>query len=113
MLIFNVGLGINSIYVASLYLLFSGLVVLKSRKDLLSNAFWSGLLTIFATTIFYFVALRFDGSFITSHWKLVQLSRIMILEIPFEEYLFGFSWGFVASCVYEYIFGLKIVNNKT
>ena len=112
LLIFNVELGINSIYVASLYLLFCGLVVLISRKDLLSNAFWSGLLTVFATIMFYFVALRFDNSFVALHWKFNQLSRIIIVGIPLEEYLFAFSWGFIASCVYEYIFGFKIEKNS-
>lgn len=110
MLIFNVQLKINSVYVASVYLFVTGVFILIPRRDLWMNSIASGFLTIIVTLFFYAVTLSIDPNFIHSHWLLNNLSGILVLNIPLEEYIFAFCWGFVAGSVYEYIFGLRLIN---
>ncbi len=112
MVIGNIILGFNSMYVSITLLLLIGVAVLVFRHDLLKDALFSGLLVGLIMFVFYifFFNVIFDG-IIQKWWLLKNLSGILVFGVPLEELMWGFSWGFVAGPAYEFISGLKLKKN--
>jgi hypothetical protein len=102
-------LGFNSMYVSIAIMLFFGVSVLLFRHDLLRHAFFSGL--FMGGIMFFFYLLFFNNVFdgiIQKWWFLKNVSGILILGVPIEELIWGFSWGFVAGPAYEFISGVRL-----
>ena len=107
LILLNIYLKINSIYSSSIVFIFLGLIVLKRRRDLLKNAFWSGILTALLMLIFYLVYLKIFPNIIQDWWKLENISQILVIGVPIEEIIWGFTWGFLAGPLYEFWKGKK------
>jgi hypothetical protein len=109
MLIGNIILGFNSMYISISILLLTGFLVLIFRHDLLKDAFFSGILI--GILMFVFYLLFFNTMFndiIQKWWLLKNISGILILGVPIEELMWAFSWGFFAGPAYEFITGLRL-----
>ncbi len=99
----------NSIYVTSLAALFVGFSIIFIRHDLFRNAIVSGLLVGVFMLLAYLLFLLVFPDAITKWWMLKNISGILVLGIPVEELLWGFSWGFSAGPLYEFINGMRRV----
>lgn len=107
MLVFNLILGFNSIYVSSVTFFIIGTVILFKRRDLIRNAVFSGLLVAFIMFLFYLIYIKIFPNIITNWWQLDKISGILIFGVPLEEIIWGFAWGFIAGPFYEFWKGKK------
>lgn len=104
---------LNSIY-ASFIAFFAGIALLGIlRKDLLWNGFLSGIFFGFVLFLSYVVWMEmlFPGT-IREWWLIENISGILILGIPIEEAIWGFTWGWVAGMFYETWQGLGFADRK-
>jgi len=106
----NIYLGINSIYASVAGMLVIGIVTLIFRHDLVLDAFFSGLLVGLLMLFFYITFTHLFNGIIQKWWMLNNTSGILIFGAPLEEIVWGFSWGFAAGPIYEYLNGLSIKN---
>ncbi|MCK4649850.1 hypothetical protein KAT36_01325 [Candidatus Pacearchaeota archaeon] len=108
-IVLNLIFKINSIYASSIGFLIIASVILFKRKDLIKNAIVSGILVTFIMFIFYSIYTTIFPNIIQDWWQLEKISRILILGIPIEELLWGFTWGFLAGPLYEFWQGKREV----
>jgi len=72
------------------------------RPDLRSNTLLGGVL-FFALYTVFLLGLKWSApGYIEQVWNLRALSGIMILGLPIEELLFGFSFGLMWTGIYEH-----------
>lgn len=107
----SVILGYNSIYVCSSILLVAGLVILFVRHDLIKDALYSGVLVGSLMFLLYLVLFSMFSGIVEHIWMLENISGILVMGIPIEELMWGFSWGFVAGPAYEFAQGLMLRKN--
>lgn len=107
MFVGSVILGFNSMYVSIAAFLIIGIFILIMRRDLLKEAFFSGLFVGILMFLFYFIWTRIFPSVIQEWWLLKNISGVIILGVPLEELMWGFSWGFAAGPAYTFINGLR------
>lgn len=98
---------INSIYASSLGFLIIGIMILFRRRDLIKNAILSGILVALIMFIIYLVYFLIFPNLVNKWWYLKDISGILILKVPIEELIWGFSWGFLAGPFYEFWKGYK------
>ncbi len=107
MVLGNIVLGLNSMYVSVAAMLIMGILMITIRHDLFKDAFYSALLVGTLLFISYLIFLPFFPGIIQQWWHLENLSGILIFGIPIEELMWGFGWGIVAGPIYEFITGLR------
>src|SRR3989344_3622767 len=107
MLIGNLLIGFNSIYVSIFVFLIFGMIIIKIRHDLLKDAIISGLLIAAVMFIAYLIFIPMFPGIIQNWWKLNNISGVLILGVPLEELLWAATWGFVAGPLYEFLNGLR------
>jgi hypothetical protein len=73
---------------------------------------WSGFFALAITFIIFKILIFLNPNFIQSIWYLNNLTGILVLGIPLEEYLFAFSFGFGISHFYEFVSGKEIILQK-
>lgn len=97
---------INSIYVSSSLFLVCGGVLLLLRRELLRVAVSSGLMIMFIGFIVYFFLSAIYPEYLQKYWLLGNSSLIIktIVGVPTTELLWFFSYGFLASIGYIYVF---------
>lgn len=102
-------LGINSIYATGMVLILYALIILIMRKDLIYNAFFSGIFFGFVMMFLYFILLTLFPDLISRYWYIDNLTGVMIFSIPIEELLWAFATGLFVGPFYEYLIGYKLV----
>ena len=107
MLIGNLILGINSIYVSASGFILAGIIILILRKDLIKDAFFSAILLGTLALFFYLVFTNIFPGIIQKWWLLHNISGIIILGAPIEEIMWFFGWGLFAGPAYEFVLGSK------
>ncbi len=108
MLIGNLYLNYNSIYVSTSGFIFLGVLILFFRKDLFFEAFWSGIIVGGLMFLFYMIFILIFPEVIQKWWFLDNISGLLILGAPLEELMWGFGWGFFAGPAYEFVAGIKM-----
>lgn len=98
-------LRLNSIVAHILPLVGVFLLYIFVRRDLLIPALLSGVVFTLFTLAWIKLILVVRPTAISEFWKLENLSGVIILGIPIEEYLFAFALGVAASGFYELITG--------
>ncbi len=96
-------LGWNSLYVSVLVLFLLGTANLLYRATLLENALYSGVLFMGLTFVGASLMIHLYPGVIEQWWALPNLSGVFIGDIPIEELLFGFAWGFFAGPASELV----------
>ena len=97
------GLGWNPIYPAILAMAGGGAIAVLCRPDLLARTVIGGLLFL-AYYAFFMLGLTLTvPGYIEHVWNLPALGGPLILGVPAEELLFGFSFGLFWSGVYEHL----------
>ncbi len=97
---------VNDIYALIFFNIFSGLVMLWQRKDLAKKAVISGIFLLVLYIAAEYIFTKISPQYIHTYAHLHHTSKIIILGIPLEEYLFAFTFGLAWGPMYEYIRGL-------
>lgn len=107
-ILFFHGLGWNSIYSSIVAFLILGSVLLLIRSDLIPAAVGSGLVLSLVMFVFYVIYQQIYPGIIHQWWRLENISGILLLGIPVEELLWGFTWGMLAGPLYEFSAKVKL-----
>lgn len=86
----------------------AGVCTAMLRQDLIGKAVLSGFALVIFTTAWYSVLLWIFPHAIEQSWRLENLSGVLLLDIPLEEYIFAFSLGFGGSFFYEAVTGRRL-----
>ncbi len=93
--------GLNIIYPSSIAGISGGLMAFIVYPNLRKHVLFGG----FLFAILYWLSLSlvevFVPGWISSTWNMAQMSQIIILKVPIEEILFGLSFGFIWTPLFE------------
>lgn len=101
-------LRLNSIFAHIISPIVAGTCIVLTRRDLAGAALQSGLILVVFTSVWYLVILSMYPHAIEQSWMLENLSGILLIGIPIEEYIFAFSLGFGGSVFYEAVTGKRL-----
>ena len=106
-------LGINVLKFNSIIILFIFTIIISTASIIFNHKIInlqivSGLVALLSTTFVFQILLLIDSDFIVNNWKLENLSGIMFLGVPLEEYVFGFMLGFCFTHFYEMVVGKDV-----
>jgi len=112
LLTFNLGLGINSIFVSSALFLTFAVIIVYLRPDLLLPAVLSAVVLTALIVVTYMVLFNsLFPEFWDKYWLLANSKwGIMIFgNVPVTEMLWYFSWILFASVSYPFVSGKKFI----
>jgi hypothetical protein len=95
-------LSLNVIYFFILSFAFMAIIIVKRRKALIPNAFFSSLFFGIIYFSAFYIWLHFYPESI-NWWNKDTLSGINIAGVPFEEMLFALGFGLFVGPLYEYL----------
>ena len=95
-------------YLSLLVMLIGAIVIVYARHDLLLESVGSGLLLTAFAFIYYQILLIFFPQLFINQWFIHNLSGLLPLGIPLEEYLWHFAWGALIGPAYEYLKGVRL-----
>ena len=96
---------INLIYAFIFSNFIGAIVLLVQRRDLIIHSLIGSLSFLITYFIVFMFFLAVFPNFITQFYNLTNLTGIMILHIPLEEYLYALSFGLMWAPLYEYANG--------
>lgn len=105
------GIGLTSFWASTYALIFTAVVMLFIRRDLILNSFLSGILMALVSVLFYAVILVISPEWIQDTY-LSGLSGFAVYTIPMEEFIFWFLAGLVFGPFYEYWQGERLRSRK-
>ena len=111
-IVLNLFFKISSVYASSIGFIAIGSIILIKRRDLIKNAIMSGVLVSLVLFIFYLIYMAIYPNIILDWFQLEKISGILILGIPLEELIWGFSWGFLVGPFYEFWQGKRGIELK-
>ncbi len=100
---------LNSIYSNYMAFLLIFAYIVWRRRDLFWQAMASGVAVALVMLFFYQVWIFMYPGIIQHWWKLENISGILVLGVPLEEIVWGFSWGIAGGAVYEFARGIRTV----
>ena len=106
-LIFYFLTDLNVIYSTTIGLMGGGFFTWYCRPDLKKKMIISAFLFTGLYFLYFLTLIWAYPDYVEQVWNLKALSRILVLDIPLEEYLFAFSFGFLWSSIYEHIMWKK------
>ncbi len=106
--IFSIASFITNIIAALVMFVF---ITIK-RHDLVSSMLITGVILTLISLPAYLIGLAIDPDWISSQWYLDNLSGIMFMGIPIEEFVWFFTVGIGASALYEFAYGIRLVKKK-
>ena len=107
------GFGWNSIYVTSAVLLFLGAAMIREHPLLLNHAVITGLLFAFFMYTELEILNFLFPNIISMWWNLPLLSGFFVGNVPVEELLSAFSWGFFAGPISEFSARIQFKSRRT
>jgi hypothetical protein len=107
MALFNLVLGMNSIYAATLFSLAVGLYVVMRRPDLIRRAVANATITASLVVPSYLAVCYVFPDVFEIGWKLQNLSHWFVAGIPIEEIMWAFALGFSLGPLYEFFSGQR------
>jgi hypothetical protein len=100
----------NLIYVLITFGFVAALVICIQRKDLLAHVLFGGISYLLVYGFLSFVFLHIYPQYIHDYYRVQNLSGVVIFSVPIEEFLFALSFGLSWSPIYEYVKGLRDIN---
>lgn len=97
---FFYGIGLTSFLSSSISLIVGSILMLLSRRDLITNALASGVLMTVAVLPSYYVIILINSQWVDRTYSM--LSGLRVTGIPIEELVFWFLVGFLFGPFYEY-----------
>jgi len=95
-------LNLNGMYLLIFFNLFGGLAIIYQRPDLAKQAIFSGLIMLFIYWALFSLFNILFPDFINLYYNLERTTKMIIMGIPLEEYLFALTFGFIWAPLYEY-----------
>lgn len=77
------------------------------RRDLMVQSLLGGTLFLVMYTASYLCVLALFPDFVVEHYSFQNISGVLVLGLPLEEYLFAFSFGCMWTPLYEYAFDIR------
>jgi len=103
--------GLNPIYSASIAMLIGGIAAILCRPDLKKKIIFGGIMFLILYFVFFIFFNNIYPHAVEKFWNLSALSGILILNVPLEELIFGFTFGVMWASVYEHIKWYKLVKS--
>jgi hypothetical protein len=103
---------INSIYASSIAFCALAALMWMTRHDLLAASLAGGLIIIPAVAITYNLLFIIYPNLISNWWIIGNITGIMVLNVPLEEYIWFISWGLVGTPLYEWLLRKKYVSMR-
>jgi hypothetical protein len=100
---------LDYIYCGVIALFFGGLATLYCRPDLKGKIWIGGILFTILYFVYFGSILTFYPDYVTLYWNLDNLTHILVLGIPLEEFLFAFTFGMYWSGLYEHLYWRKVM----
>lgn len=88
------------------------IVLCFERKDLVKHSLLGGFAFLIIYVLIFVLFNLLFPNFINQYYNLGNLSGIIWLKIPLEEFLFAFCFGTMWAPIYEYEHGEKDVSSK-
>jgi hypothetical protein len=107
LIVFTNILHINSIYSSAIGFFIVAIWIWKNRPDLIKVSITGSIAMLLITAIGYNLLFLFWPDIISQWWFLQNISGILILGIPVEEFLWFSTWGLAGSPLYEWINNYK------
>src|SRR3989338_5053649 len=85
-----------------------GIAAILCRPNLKQKIIISGIIFLLLYFLFFLFFNLIYPYAVTEFWNLSAISGILILGVPIEELMFGFTFGMIWSSLYEHIFWYKI-----
>ncbi|MEK7133526.1 MAG: lycopene cyclase domain-containing protein [Patescibacteria group bacterium] len=95
--------GVNLIYSLIIFGFVGAFVIWLQRPDLIRRSLVSGASFLVLYIGLYSIFLFFFPTFVTVHYNLENISGVVPLGIPLEEYLYALGFGSSWSVVYPYM----------
>lgn len=95
-------LSLNEMYLLIFFNLFGGMAIIFQRPDLFRQALYSGLILVVIYWVLFSIYNLLFPEFISTYDHLQHTSKIIVLGIPLEEYLYALTFGFIWAPLYEY-----------
>ena len=103
---------INSFYSSIISVLPILLIMWINRKDLIINSVVTGFLALLLAPIFFTVTELITPGWVESTWYLTNFSKIIILNAPLDDLIWGALMGAFVGPLYEYWQEGKLINKK-
>ena len=100
---------LNHIYCGILAMFLGALSTLFCRPDLFKKIWIGGISFLILYFIFFEILNLMYPGYVDIVWNLKALSGIIVLGIPLEELLWGFTFGMYWSSIYEHLFWYKVI----
>ncbi|MDO8563606.1 MAG: lycopene cyclase domain-containing protein [Nanoarchaeota archaeon] len=97
----------NLIYPYIISTLLGAVSIYLERPDLIKHSLIGGVSFVISYAIFFLIFLIIFPDFIKEVYHVENLSGIIIAGLPFEEYLYAFTFGLMWAPLYEYAHGEK------
>lgn len=100
---------LNHIYCGIIAMFLGSLATLFCRPDLSKKIWYGGILFLILYFIFFEILNLLYPGYVEKVWNLRDISRILILGVPLEELLWGFTFGMYWSSIYEHLLWYRII----
>lgn len=98
---------LNHIYCGIIAMFLGSVSTLICRPDLKNKIWYGGILFFILYFIFFEILNLMYPGYVELVWNLKALSGFLILGIPLEELLWGFTFGMYWSSIYEHLLWYK------
>jgi hypothetical protein len=99
--------GINLFYTIVAFSFVGTAVIWIQRRDLILHSILGGISFLIVYVCLYLCILFIYPDFIVQYYNLRNISGILWLGLPLEEYIFAFGLGLMWSPIYEYVKDLR------
>ncbi|MDQ3019029.1 MAG: lycopene cyclase domain-containing protein [Bacteroidota bacterium] len=99
---------LNHIYCGIIAMFFGAVATLFCRPDLNKKIWVGGFLFFVLYFIFFEILNLLHPGYVEMVWNLNAISGILILGVPLEELIWGFTFGMYWSSVYEHLLWYKL-----
>lgn len=99
---------LNDMYLLITFNTFGAAALLWVRRDLVVHSLFGGFLFLAAYILGFLLMLQIFPTLIADIYKLNLTSGVMLLGIPFEEYLYAFTFGMLWAPLYEYEYRVRV-----
>jgi hypothetical protein len=99
---------LNPIHDAIFSMFLGGVAALWCRPDLKSKIWIGGVIFASFYFVYFFLLDLLSPGYVEKVWRLSDLSGILVIGVPLEELLFGFTFGMLWSSYYEHIKWYKL-----
>jgi hypothetical protein len=93
--------------------IYCGIIAFFCRPDLKIKIWVSGILFLFLYFIYFKLLIAAYPGYVAAVWNFTNISDILVVGIPLEELLFGFTFGMFWSSLYEHIFWYRVIHKSS